>query len=125
MKKLSFDLNGKKVEGLAEMLGGTLWVHVNGRNFTFETAKKSRARGKGGASANPGEIQAPMPGKVTKVSVQVGEVVKTGQVLLVLEAMKMEYTLKASIDGKVSEIKCQAGQQVALGQLLMKLATGG
>jgi biotin carboxyl carrier protein len=62
-----------------------------------------------------------MPGKIIKILVEPGSKVTTGQVMLVMEAMKMEYTLKAQAEGIVEKIECAPGQQVALGQLLVKM----
>ncbi len=121
MKKLEFEINGEKVQGIAEMIGSVLWLNVQGRTYTFEPPIKENRRGRQQKTAGNGEVLAPMPGKVIKVSVAVGEAVSSGQVLLVLEAMKMEYTLKAPGGGKVAGINCTAGQQVTLGQNLLKL----
>ena len=71
-----------------------------------------------------GEIEAPMPGKVTAVEVSRGEKVVNGQRLLTLEAMKMEHALTAPFDGTVAELAATAGQQVKEGQLLVKVEAG-
>jgi 3-methylcrotonyl-CoA carboxylase alpha subunit len=68
-----------------------------------------------------GEIEAPMPGKVTAVEVKKGEKVAKGQRLLTLEAMKMEHALTAPFDGTVAELSAKAGAQVSEGQLLVKV----
>jgi biotin carboxyl carrier protein len=99
---------------------GTLWVHMDGETFTFESPKR-QARGKAAAAANKGEITAPMPGKIIKIMVKKDETIAAQQVLIVMEAMKMEYTLKAQLAGRVAEILCEAGQQVTLGQRLARL----
>ncbi|MFF1819019.1 acetyl/propionyl/methylcrotonyl-CoA carboxylase subunit alpha [Kribbella sp. NPDC058245] len=65
-----------------------------------------------------GSLVAPMPGTVIRVGVQVGEVVKQGQPLLWLEAMKMEHTIAAPADGVVGELNVEAGQQVEVGAVL-------
>ncbi|MFL5321124.1 MAG: biotin/lipoyl-containing protein [Myxococcaceae bacterium] len=57
-------------------------------------------------------ITAPMPGKVVKVLVKVGDEVKEGQGLVVVEAMKMENELKSPKAGKVTELHCKEGQAV-------------
>jgi propionyl-CoA carboxylase alpha chain len=68
-----------------------------------------------------GECRAPLPGAVTKVLVSLGETVAEGDGLLVLEAMKMEHTLRADGAGTVSRIDCVPGQQVDVGDLLVAL----
>ena len=74
-----------------------------------------------GHGAHDGEIEAPMPGKVTAVEVSHGEKVAKGQRLLTLEAMKMEHALTAPFDGTVAELRAAQGNQVTEGQLLVKV----
>jgi biotin carboxyl carrier protein len=62
-----------------------------------------------------------MPGKVTKILLTPGSAVEVGQAVLVMEAMKMEYTLKAEIAGEVESVNCAVGEQVALGKALVKI----
>jgi 3-methylcrotonyl-CoA carboxylase alpha subunit len=68
-----------------------------------------------------GEIEAPMPGKVTAVEVALGDKVTKGQRLLTLEAMKMEHALTAPFDGTVTELSAKAGAQVSEGTLLVRV----
>jgi biotin carboxyl carrier protein len=60
-----------------------------------------------------------MPGKVIEMRVGAGETVSTGQLLLTLEAMKMEHPVIASSDGVVTEVRVAPGEQVAAGQVLL------
>ena len=69
-----------------------------------------------------GGLVAPMPGKVLATYVSVGDEVEEGQLLLILEAMKMEHRIIAPMAGIVSEIKVREGDQVANGELLIVLA---
>ncbi|MBT8426364.1 MAG: biotin/lipoyl-binding protein, partial [Silicimonas sp.] len=73
------------------------------------------------ASGPVGSIEAPMPGKVTKVHVAAGDKVTAGQRLVVLEAMKMEHGLRAPRDGVVAEIMAAEGDQVEAGMALVRL----
>jgi acetyl/propionyl-CoA carboxylase alpha subunit len=66
-----------------------------------------------------GECRAPLPGTVTKVLVAVGERVAEGEGLVVLEAMKMEHTLRADGAGTVARVECEPGQQVDVNDLLV------
>jgi propionyl-CoA carboxylase alpha chain len=68
-----------------------------------------------------GGLNAPMPGSVLHVRVQAGERVTAGQVLVVLEAMKMEHHIKAPADGRVAEVRVAEGQHVDNGTLLLVL----
>lgn len=67
-------------------------------------------------------IIAPMPGKIIEVKVKAGQSVKLGDVLLVMEAMKMELQLKAERNAKVAKIHCQTDAQVTADQILVELA---
>ena len=77
----------------------------------------------GEAAAEGGRLTAPMPGKVVSFSVKAGDVVKKGQALAVMEAMKMEHTIAAPVDGTVAELLYAPGDQVNEGAELLKLAT--
>ena len=62
---------------------------------------------------------APMPGKVINLNVKKGSKVKTGDTLVILEAMKMEHSIKAAEDGIISELYVSNNDQVENGALLM------
>ena len=67
-----------------------------------------------------GDLEAPMPGVIVSINVGVGDAVKRGQVLLTMEAMKMQNALRAARDGVIAEVCVQAGQTVAFGDLLVR-----
>jgi acetyl-CoA carboxylase biotin carboxylase subunit len=71
--------------------------------------------------AGDSQISSPMPGKVVAVSVAVGDRVVRGQVLVTLEAMKMEHSLTAAFDGEVEALLVSAGDQVSEGVALVRL----
>ncbi|MBK7818477.1 MAG: acetyl-CoA carboxylase biotin carboxyl carrier protein subunit [Sphingobacteriaceae bacterium] len=72
------------------------------------------------ASAKINQIKAPMPGMVLNILVHEGNEVKKGDVLLVLEAMKMENMLKSPTDGIIKKIAVQKGNAVEKNQLLIQ-----
>lgn len=67
-------------------------------------------------------VKAPLPGVVTKINVSVGQQVKKGENVLVLEAMKMENNITAEADGTVSGIAVKAGDSVLEGAVLLTIA---
>jgi 3-methylcrotonyl-CoA carboxylase alpha subunit len=69
-----------------------------------------------------GGLEAPMPGKVIKVSVAVGDSVAKGQEVLVVEAMKMENAIRAPRPGRVVKIAARVGDMVTPGVILVELA---
>lgn len=66
-------------------------------------------------------VTAPMPGKILGVKASAGQAVKRGQVLLILEAMKMENEIVAPQDGTVASVNCRKGDVVNVGDLLVSL----
>jgi biotin carboxyl carrier protein len=67
------------------------------------------------------KVSAPMPGKILSVKVSVGQAVKQGDVILLLEAMKMENEIVAPQDGTIASIVTSAGQSVEAGDVLVTL----
>ncbi len=91
---------------------------VMGKELDILLPRNSRMKGK---TEVLGSMVAPMPGKVLKIIKKLGENVKKGDAILILEAMKMEHTIKADQDGKIEKIYFQEGEQVSHGAVLVKL----
>jgi biotin carboxyl carrier protein len=127
MQNLQITLDGKEQSVQAQVVEGQIWFRLNGEiyNYALADLKDSSGRKAKGGAKSADKITAPMPGKVTKLFVSEGQEVKKGDSLLVMEAMKMEYTLKADAPGKVEKVSASTGDQVALGQLLVKLNLAG
>ncbi|MBC7371171.1 MAG: acetyl-CoA carboxylase biotin carboxyl carrier protein subunit [Bdellovibrionaceae bacterium] len=104
-----------------QLIKTTLWIHFNGRTFAIENSGQGRKSRKAGTAIGSNQVAAPMPGKITKILVKLGQEIDKGQAVLVMEAMKMEYTLKAEVAGKVADLSCKAGDQVVLGKVLAKI----
>ena len=66
-------------------------------------------------------VSAPMPGKISKILKKAGDTVKSGDVLIMLEAMKMQNEIMAPADGKVSDVRVNEGQAVNTGDVLVIL----
>ncbi|RFQ32530.1 biotin/lipoyl-binding protein, partial [Pseudomonas sp. ATCC 13867] len=73
------------------------------------------------AGAGSGTVKAPMDGAIVDVLVAEGTRVSKGQLLLVLEAMKMEHPLKAGVDGVIRRVQVSKGEQVKSRQLLVEV----
>lgn len=83
--------------------------------------KVVKSRGAGPAAASGGLVKSPMNGVVVKLAAAVGEAVEQGQVILVLEAMKMENEVVAPVSGKLVRVEVSAGQVVGANQLLFEI----
>ncbi|WP_042420821.1 acetyl/propionyl/methylcrotonyl-CoA carboxylase subunit alpha [Streptacidiphilus anmyonensis] len=105
------------VEG-AEHGDGTVWLSRDGDSWACHVHDPLAELALGGAGAHGGSLTAPMPGTVTLVKASVGETVKRGQAVLVLEAMKMEHVITAPHDGTVAQLKVVPGGTVAMDDLL-------
>ena len=70
-------------------------------------------------AAGSATISAPMPGKVLEVKVKAGDAVKSGDVLMILEAMKMQNEIMAPADGTISDVRISAGQTVGTGDVMI------
>ncbi len=120
LKIIEIEFQGKKIKVPALKHAGKLWFHWQGETHVLETSAGRRANQQKNKT-HPGRIAAPMPGKITRVGVKKGEKVSKGQMLIVMEAMKMEYTLEADIAGVVKELNAEVGSQVNLGSLLVQV----
>lgn len=115
------DGSERSLEGFAQIIQGKLWTHYKGQTIVSDLNKgHSKRRGRDGKS-NLNQIIAPMPGKITKIAVAVDEEVATGQAIVVMEAMKMEYTLKCDSPALIEKILVSVGDQVPLGHVLVML----
>lgn len=92
---------------------------ISGSGLDAEISEGAAAVKKKAAAA--GSLTAPMPGKVFKVLTKVGEKVKLGQTLLILEAMKMEHPIKADKDGTVAKLLYAEGDLVQGGMPLAEI----
>jgi propionyl-CoA carboxylase alpha chain len=77
------------------------------------------------AKAEPGSLLAPMPGSVVRIEAAVGDRVIAGQVIAVLEAMKMEHQVAAPAAGVLAEVRAAAGVQVNAGDVLAVVTPDG
>lgn len=138
MKEYKYTINGTKYTvGIGEASGETVEVTVNGEAYKVEREKEPEApksaphvahvtpAATAAAPARPAAaekkyaVEAPLPGVVTEVLVSVGDEVKDGDTVVVLEAMKMNNNLDTERTGKVLEVLVQPGQPVMEGDRLV------
>jgi acetyl/propionyl-CoA carboxylase alpha subunit len=99
--------------------GARAWVLAEGAQLAFTLVPRFAEPG---AEAVAGGLVAPMPGRIVKILVEVGQEVSPGTPLVVLEAMKMEHTVRAAAAGRVQAIHASVGQQVDADHLLAVVA---
>jgi biotin carboxyl carrier protein len=114
-------MGGFMNRALVKRVGSTIWIHFQGRTFTIDTKAAKSARAGTHAHVSDGVIRSPMPGKVLKTHFKSGDLVKQGETICVLEAMKMEYALKAPFDGKIKSMVKKAGDQVILDEKIAEI----
>jgi biotin carboxyl carrier protein len=122
----SLIMDGKSYEAFVYPDEDNWQVLLRGRLFpvTVEDEREKRLRSTaGGAVAEGGELQlkAPMPGLIVSVLVNEGDVIEKGQVLVVLESMKMQNELKAPRAGTVGRVRVKAGETVEQKQTLLSV----
>ncbi len=138
MKKFKFSVAGNKYDvEIKDFEDSIATIEVNGTSYEVEVhqeVKKTktpklvrkeviRQPGEGAVpnkATGAGAIKAPLPGNIFKINVKVGDAVKRGDVLLVMEAMKMENDITAEKDGVVKDIKVAVGAAVLQNDILIE-----
>jgi propionyl-CoA carboxylase alpha chain len=115
---VDIDISGKRVHYRIEKQNLQWYVHGDHGDLNIEELPRYPT---GRADKQTGGLTAPMPGAVLATEVNSGDNVKEGDLLLILEAMKMEHRITAPIDGAVTQLHVTAGDQVENGQLLVTL----
>lgn len=144
MKEYKYTINGKEYKvTIGEIEGNIANVEVNGQSYKVEMEKKEEAEKpvirpvvKPAATAKPAPqptaaksaaagtgkgVKSPLPGVILDVKVNVGDEVKKGQTVVILEAMKMENNINADRDGKITAINVKQGDSVLEGTDLVMI----
>lgn len=126
MRKFVVNVNGNSYEVEVEEVGGAPSIQtVAARPAQAEAAPAPKAAvpaaPKVQGSAGAVKMTAPMPGTILDVKVKVGDVVKKGQLVAILEAMKMENEILAPQDATIASVNVSKGQQVNSGDLILTL----
>ena len=122
MKKYNITVNGTTYEVVVEEAGAAsapAYVAPTSAPVAAPVAAPKAAPAATAAGAN--KVTSPMPGTILNVKVSVGQAVKKGDVICVLEAMKMENDIPAPCDGVIASINVQKGANVASGDLLASI----
>lgn len=128
MKKYTITVNGTAYEVEVEDMGGAVASAPKAAAPKAAPAPAAAPAPKAAAAPAPAAkpvaagaatISAPMPGKVLEVKVKVGDAVKAGDVLMILEAMKMQNEIMAPADGTISDVRVSAGQTVGTGDVMI------
>ena len=114
--RLDLEVDGRRLRAYVARQGSLRYVAVNGQTWTLRPPDPRRRSERSG-----GSLEAAMPGRVLDVLVRAGDVVRKGDTLVLLEAMKMELRIAAPADGSVVHVRCAAGDVVERGQVLVEL----
>ena len=108
-------INGKKY---AIALGGNK-AKVNGKDYDFSVKEGIEAKGTSSGEGTP--VKAALPGNVLKVLVSEGDTIEEGDVIAVVEAMKMETEIKSPASGTIQSVEIEVGNKVQTGQVLVTI----
>jgi acetyl/propionyl-CoA carboxylase alpha subunit len=115
-------VDGLRRRALVRSTGSQQWVTVGGWQILLDEHERFPSAAARAAHAGPA---APLPGTIVTVEVVVGDEVTYGQVLVVLEAMKMEHRITADTDGRVTAVLVAQGDRVDVHQPLVTIEPGG
>src|SRR5947209_1332806 len=117
-RRLTARLEDATVEGSVVRVGNRIEVFLPGEHHVLEMHDPLRQDL--AADSRAGGLQAPMPGKIIAIFVAAGDAVEKDAPLLILEAMKMEHTIRAPARGRIARILCRVGEQVGEGAELIE-----
>ncbi|WP_372886412.1 biotin carboxylase N-terminal domain-containing protein [Shimia sp.] len=116
------EAGGERLAGAALLRGGTeIWLARDGQ--ILHLADRAGGAGAMTGGGDAGALRAPMHGRVVALALAEGAPVRRDQPLLVLEAMKMQHSLRAAAEGVLARLLVAEGDQVAAGQLLAEITT--
>ena len=125
MKKYNITVNGNTYEVLVEEVGGVASAPAIAPVFSAPVAAPAAApvapAAPAASNAGANKVVAPMPGTILDVKVSAGQSVKKGDVICVLEAMKMENDIPAPCDGVIASVNVQKGASVSANDVIATL----
>jgi len=120
-RSVTLSIGGERRRVLFDADRGHVFVATAGHAWEFVPGEEAVADAGGGVGAFSPLVTSPMPGKVLEVLVAAGDVVEADAALLLLEAMKMEMTVRATHRSRVVAVKVEAGGMVGPGDVLVEL----
>lgn len=121
MKKIKLKINNKWELITYKKVASKIYLHCNGESIVVESDKKKKKVKKTQTLDLQKNIISPMPGQITQILVSLNQKVKKGDLLLSMEAMKMEYNFYADREAVVSALHCQVDEQVKEEKILLEL----
>ncbi|MDX9670171.1 MULTISPECIES: acetyl/propionyl/methylcrotonyl-CoA carboxylase subunit alpha [unclassified Pseudomonas] len=118
-RSMTLEIDGLRQRHAYRLEGEALWLFTHPGNLRLED--RTHALISSQSSVSSGTLKAPMDGAIVDVLVSEGSPVSKGQLLVVLEAMKMEHPLKAGIDGVLKRVQVKVGDQVKNRQVLLQV----
>ncbi len=115
--------NGKLYAFALAWAGDDLHLWLDGTAFALKRSEPAPLHAPSTAAAVASEVRTPMPGKVLRVLVHVGDTVDANQEVLAIESMKMEHVFKAPRQGVISRVRVQPGDRVDKGAVLLEMET--
>ncbi len=120
--RVEIEIEGRVTNGVFARSTGRVQVNLDGEVYDIRVEPEvAVAAGAKAPGAGSGAVLAPMPGVVAEVKVAVGDRVEAGQVVVVLESMKLFTSLSAAIAGAVSDMACRPGETVQAGKRLVMI----
>lgn len=110
--KVILDFSGEIIEGFVEGQYADDKKQVFFDEYELEVELVPKVKGKKALAGGAGSLQSPMPGKIFKIMKSVGDTVSQNEPILIMEAMKMEHTIRAHKDGTLSKLFFKEGEQV-------------
>ncbi|DAC73017.1 MAG TPA: acetyl-CoA carboxylase biotin carboxyl carrier protein subunit [Thermoplasmata archaeon] len=116
--QLAIQLGDRVIKSVISQGGDNKFVFIDGSIFKV---KRIELTGRKTTEKKEGDLHSPISGTIVAIKVREGSLVKKDDVLLVIEAMKMEYLIRAPYDGKVKKVHFKEKEQIEIGQLTAEI----
>lgn len=121
MKRLKIQIDSKYKLVTYKKVDSKIYVHCEGQSIVIEQNIKKKKITNKQDTVNDKNIYSTMPGQITQLLVKLNQKVKKGDLLLSMEAMKMEYNFFAKADAKIISVNCKIDDNIKAEQILLQL----